>query len=288
MRGKRSAGFSLIETLVSVAVTLGVGGALFQLFVQNERVFRDQQLMLEMHQSVRAVASMIAGEVRAAGQGVPGFAASHENDGLSESVQAFLAGTSPEELKMRVQLSEPDSVLGQPGFFEAGQTIGVRIQGSGALVPGDHVFFWGPTGLTWTWVRARVDAFAAPSDLQVTPVAVGLEGGGFTRPPRVSLEDAVSYRLSGSSVLRGELLELAADGTSRFRESSIGEYFTALDFVYYDRSGAAVGPASPAGRSAIHRVGFLLEAETSGPLADGRPRTYALTTTVGSRNPEAW
>src|SRR5438094_5353534 len=68
-------GFSLIELLMAMTITVGIGLTVFQLFHRNERVFWDQNLIIEMQQNARAVASQIAEEIRMAGQGVPVYAA---------------------------------------------------------------------------------------------------------------------------------------------------------------------------------------------------------------------
>ena len=72
-------GFSLIELLMAMAITMGIGMVVFQLFYQNERVFRDQNLIVEMQQNARAVASQISEEIRMAGQGVPVYAATFDS-----------------------------------------------------------------------------------------------------------------------------------------------------------------------------------------------------------------
>src|SRR6187399_792470 len=58
MRSRQSA-FSLLETLVATAITVGIGAVAFQLFHQNERLFRDQAVILEMQQGARVVVSQI-------------------------------------------------------------------------------------------------------------------------------------------------------------------------------------------------------------------------------------
>jgi hypothetical protein len=116
------------------------------------------------------------------------------------------------------------------------------------------------------------------------PEGVSTEGGTFTGPGRITAEDAVSYRLFESSVLRGELVNLSDPDRPVFRELSIGEGFESLEFIYYDKSGAILDASSPPNRLAIRRIDFRLEAATSGPLSDGRRRTYPLSVSVGPRN----
>ena len=69
-------GFSLLELSIAMAITVGMGAVVFTLLFQNQNLFRDRNLTIEMQQSARAVASMMADEIRMAGQGVPAFAAS--------------------------------------------------------------------------------------------------------------------------------------------------------------------------------------------------------------------
>src|SRR4051812_29920307 len=72
-------GFTLAELLIALLITAGLSTIVFQLFQQNERVFRDQNLLIEMQQSARVVASQISDEIRMAGQGVPLYAASFDS-----------------------------------------------------------------------------------------------------------------------------------------------------------------------------------------------------------------
>ena len=93
-------GFSLIELLLALAISLGIGAAMFQLFHQNERVFRDQHLIIEMQQGARAAAAQIADEVRMAGEGVPVFASTFD-DGKYEAVAAILPSSTATRIDFR-------------------------------------------------------------------------------------------------------------------------------------------------------------------------------------------
>src|SRR4026207_1216533 len=97
-------GFSLIELLLALAVTLILGTMTFQLFHQNERVVRDQTLIAEMQQTARIVASQIADEVRMAGQGVPIHAAQFD-PAPSEAAAIFLGSSTNSRIDFRAGLS---------------------------------------------------------------------------------------------------------------------------------------------------------------------------------------
>ena len=75
---ERQTGFSLIEVLVALSIVLCLSTMMFQLFHQNERVIRDQTLIMEMQQTARIVASQIADEIRMAGQGVPVYSSTFD------------------------------------------------------------------------------------------------------------------------------------------------------------------------------------------------------------------
>ena len=89
---KQPVGFSLVELLIAFPIVLTAGMMTFQLFRENERVIRDQNLIMEMQQTARVVASQIADEVRMAGQGVPLYASRFDST-ASEGVAVILASS---------------------------------------------------------------------------------------------------------------------------------------------------------------------------------------------------
>jgi len=269
--GKRPvAGYSLIETLVSMALTLVVGGAMVGLLTGGHHVFRDQDLLMEMNQVSRAVASMIVRDLRAAGQAVPVMAGRYEPV-PSEAVQVFLPGTEADQVRVRLNLNAPEARLSEtePLTFDLLTDTWIQLDAQTLPKPGGFVFLSGQSNEVWTWLRARVDEVAPPDKLLVTPVQISSEGGFLPSGARVSYESAVSYQLSGGSVRRGEPKDLSSLAEPLFQLSSLGENFTRLEFSYYDGSGGQLDPRSPVDRSRIRRVDFLLQAETSAPLTDG-------------------
>src|SRR5262245_14826531 len=85
-------GFSLVELLLALTISLRLATITFQLFHQNERIIHDQTLITEMQQTARVVASQIADEIRMAGQCVPVPAA--EFDATPSEADAVILGSS--------------------------------------------------------------------------------------------------------------------------------------------------------------------------------------------------
>src|SRR5205085_9522406 len=101
-------GFSLIELLVALLITLTVGDLLFRLFQQNERVVRDQASIMEMQQTGRVVIAQIADEVRMAGQEVPVYS-SNWDAVPAESVSPILPSSTGTRIDFRAGLSNTET-----------------------------------------------------------------------------------------------------------------------------------------------------------------------------------
>src|SRR4051812_12233409 len=113
----RPNGFSLIELLVALSVTMLLASMMFQLFHQNERVLREQTLLMEMHQTARIVISQIADEIRMAGQGVPLYATASDV-GPSEAVAVILGSSTASRIDFRAGLSNVETTAtGSPVDF---------------------------------------------------------------------------------------------------------------------------------------------------------------------------
>src|SRR4029077_13660298 len=103
-------GFSLIELLITLAITLTVGMLLFHLFQNNERVIRDQTAVMEMQQTARVVASQIADEIRMAGQEIPVYSANWDTT-MSEAVAGILPTSTTARVDFRAGLSSTHSAV---------------------------------------------------------------------------------------------------------------------------------------------------------------------------------
>ena len=289
-----SSGFSLVEMMFGMTITLGMGMVVFQLFIQNQRVFEDQNLILEMQQSARAVASMISDEFRMAGQGVPIYAASQDDSGI-EAVQTFLDGTDSTTLRFRGGVRNAFSTVSTPLTYVASTAALVTVADVADIdtIVGANsnrfVFLWGPTANSWTWLRAQIATSpaidAANDQLTITPWQLSGEGGTFASSPKLVLEEGISYRLSSGAVLRGTTTDFSSETAPTFTESTVGNNFTTLSFTYYDSSGTAVTPSTLAIRDTVRRVDITVAAETSDNLSStGAKQSYAVTLQVYPRN----
>ena len=287
-------GFSLIELMFGMTITLGMGLVVFQMFIQNQQVFSDQNLILEMQQSARAIASMISDELRMAGQGVPIYAASQDDSGIEEA-QTFLDGTDTGTLRFRGGVRNAFSAVTTPLVYTASTAVLVTVADVSAIntIVGANsnrfVYLWGPTTTGWSWLRAQIATSpaidTANDQLTITPWQLSGAGGTFSSPPKLSLEEGISYRLSSGSVLRGTTTNFSNTTTPTFTESTVGDNFTTLSFAYYDSSGTAVTPSTLAIRNTVRRVDVTVAAQTSEALAStGATRSYAVTLSVYPRN----
>ena len=290
MRARFDAGFTLIEMLFAMSITMGIGMIAFQLFIQNENIFQDQNRVLEMQQSTRAVASMITDDLRIAGQGVPIY--SQSLDGTpSEATQTFVNGTGSGTVIFRSSVANASATVGgtPPLIYEVGTAATITVDSNldifGVIGANDdrYLFLWGPTDSSWTWVRARITNSAAVA-VNVTPSHISTGGGTFASLPHLVVEEAVAYRLNGDDIQRGTSGDWTTVESPTITYSTVGEGFNGLTFTYYDGSNNIVTANTLANRATIRRVDFTLSAETADEMTNGSTRTYAISMSIYPRN----
>ncbi len=304
-----SKGFSLAELLAALMITLTISMTVFGLFHSNERVFRDHNIEIEMRQTARVVASQLADELRIAGQGVPVYASTFDNAD-SESVAVFLSSSTSNRIDFRagssnaetsVTTSVPiDFTLGTPRILTVGDSSLFSSTLGTPIPQGRFIYVWGPTnGSMWTWIRAELTNVSVNA-LTLTPRQGG-DGGRsagsdsilgssddvirFTKPPTVSLEEVVSFYLSGTTIKRATATNMTNEISPTWSAASeIGRNLRFLSFTYYDRYNNVVIPSSLANRRSIARVDVRIVAETAGVLSTGRTSTYPLSFRTIPRN----
>ncbi len=230
--------------MMALGITLGIGLIVFQLFRQNERVFRDQNLVIEMQQTARAVASQIADEVRMAGEGVPVYASRFDSL-AQEGAAVVLASSTNNRIDFRAGLSLVETSVTTPVPLDC--TLGLSrtltvadgssfLNALGTTTPsGKFVYIWGPANnQMWTWVRAELT------------------------------------RINGNTL------------TLTPRQGRVSSVFTRA--TYYDENNTPIDPGSLTNRFSIMRVDVRLVAQTSDALSDGSRPSHTLSFRTIPRN----
>jgi len=76
----REKGFSLIELMVAMVVTLIISGAVFQLVTAGQSAFRKEPAVADRQQNIRMAMDIITQDIFQAGYGLPTFAQAFTND----------------------------------------------------------------------------------------------------------------------------------------------------------------------------------------------------------------
>ena len=274
MRSRQSA-FSLLETLVATAITVGIGAVAFQLFHQNERLFRDQAVILEMQQGARVVVSQITDDVRMAGQGVP--------PGLAEII---LPGSGSSRLNMRTSFSAVESTVVSPlpVPIAAGNAVTVIVESTAGFSAGRQAYLWAD----FSWTRGAINSVSgAARSIRLTPSMISPSPLEFVVPPAISLDEAVSlYFDSTTKTVRRTTATNTenASSPSWAPANELAANVTDLVFTYLDSGGVPVIPDTLEHRSQIVSIEARVVVRASAPLSDGSRPAYALSTRVVPRN----
>ena len=223
---------------MAMTITVGIGMVVFQLFYRNERVFRDQNLIVEMQQNARAVASQISEEIRMAGQGVPVYAATFDSV-PSEAVTSIMPTSTSSRIDFRAGLSNVETGAASPLPVDCalGVTTALSVSAAAGFSTGDFVYIWGlADNGTWAWVRAELIGITS-NILTIVPRQAARDPIRFVRLPTVSLDESVSFQISGTTIKRA-----TASGGAWSAANEIGRNFPSLTFTYYDGSNRIVAP----------------------------------------------
>ena len=295
-------GFSLLEILVSLSITLVLGAAVFHLFQQNQRVFSDQTLITEMNQAARAAIYQASDDIRMAGQGVPTYADSF-GDAPSEETVAILSGSSATRIHFRAGLAPAATYVmaPHPAQFALGIPTVVTVADAAGLYDavggsptGRFAYFWGPSSPScWNWVRAQIHSVSpASGSVGVTSISIGPTGAAlnpmqFSDSPTMDLEEAIALFFDSST-----------DSMRRTTASSMSDVahpvwapanelirnVTQLRFDYLDGSGSSIQPDSLINRARVARVDIRLVVRTAQELTNHTHPQIALSVQTNIRS----
>jgi prepilin-type N-terminal cleavage/methylation domain-containing protein len=161
MRRNAQAGFSLVELMVAMVITLIVTGAIFGMLSGGQSSFKVQPERTDRQQNIRVAMDLILRDVAAAGVAMPAFIQTF-TPGLNACVGCpdggapmGSSGAVTDEIEMLANTSgfDNEKVCGNPGF---GNSTQVRLRrGTSNLAPNTQVLILMYDG-TWT-VRNVVD-----------------------------------------------------------------------------------------------------------------------------------
>jgi len=228
-RPSGEAGFTLLELLIAMALSLVVLGAAFSAFTYQDKAYRNQGQVTEMQQNLRAAADLIAQDLRMAGYGVPA--------GAVGSYVTWVAMTADPEITDGG--AGPDT-LSIAAAFDTGGSLAVdTLTGTTAFVVGAgeganfnpvdrRAFFLGrnQAGVVQTVVG---DTLTVDMD----PVTPGNQGMAVDYPAGTPIEvvKVVTYHLVGTTLMRDENLgegdQPVVDNIEDFQVTRVGNTVTA-------------------------------------------------------------
>ena len=286
-------GFSLLECLVAMTITLGVGMSIFQLFRQNEHVFRDEQIVAEMQQSARVAAFQIGDDLRLAGQGTPVFGASFDPS-PGESTVVILNGSNSSRINFRAGFSnletEAAALLPVALAASSARSLNVRDASDFAGALGSNpsnrfVYLWGLIGAdNWGWARANlVTIGSASNSLQVIPS----QSIQFTSEPTISLDEAVAifFDSAANSIKRTSATDLTSPAAPAWAPANeLAANITELTFGYYDEAVTPIVPNTLTARGRVRRIAVTLTAQSAEVLSTGKRPSLSLSFDTVPRN----
>src|SRR5262249_4345495 len=127
-------------------------------------------------------------------------------------------------------------------------------------------------------VRAELIGVTSRS-LTLVPRQAARDPIRFVRLPTVSLDESVSFQISGTTIKRA-----TASGGAWSAANEIGRNVTSLTFTYYDAANRIITPLSLANRRSIARVNVALVAQTADFLSNRARPNFSVSLRVIPRN----
>lgn len=247
-------GFTLVEMLIALVLVGIVGAALYQLLVNNQRLYQEQTQRVQVNESARAAISLLPGEVRELNPADP-----------AESDVVAMSATSLTYKAMRglYFLCLPPNTGASQVTLDNTLVYGIR-----RLDPGqDSVLIFAENDATTRlddgWLHANVTAATTgtacpggkPSlQLQLASISGGSLSGVLTGTPLRNYEvaEVLTYADGyGDQWLGGRIFRKGSQTWSD-TQPIVGPLSTSgMQLVYYDAAGAVTGAPSAVARIEI-------------------------------------
>jgi prepilin-type N-terminal cleavage/methylation domain-containing protein len=220
----REKGFSLIELVVAMTVTLIITGAVFQLVTAGKSAFRREPELSDRQQNIRSAMDIISQDVYRAGYGVPQFAQVF-TDALNGAGPMGAGGTASDIIEI-FMASECPPLTVCPVTGQAGKSVTTReLLSSCYRLPSLVIL-----GDSKTWgVRWAEAPGSASSTTKCDDTPPGTKGGHVVFPPgQAPLVNPTggfggwqpTYMLVGQAVRYR--INVGADGVHNLERSAFG------------------------------------------------------------------
>jgi hypothetical protein len=182
---------SLVETLVSMALTLMLGGAIMSLVAAGQAIARTQPEASDLHQRARIAAQAIGRELRDAGAGI-------ERGALAGPlIQRFPPLTPSADGGITMWTVSRRDAQGTPAFAVAPGATLVTLQSSTACAAGQAAcaFTAGTSAIAFTPSGCRTTIRIASTSGDVLQLAAPLAGCALDASSAVAEGDVHTYRV---------------------------------------------------------------------------------------------
>lgn len=267
-------GFSLLELVIAITLTVGTGAVAFQLFHQNERVFRDQILIVEMQQAARMLATQIADDVRLAGQAAPAGVGG-----------VLLPGSGADKINLRESFSAVETQVTTPVpiTITQGTPMTLGVEKTSGFSAGREIYIWNSA----QWLRATVLSVSGPGKSIHFLPKIPTPDLVFGTPPSAALDEAVAlfHDPGGQSVRRATSTNTSDPEHPQWSPANeVATNVTALSFLYFDEEGMPVEMTSPADGERVALVEARIKVQTAELLSDKTRPSFALSVRASPRN----
>jgi len=270
-----SRGFSLLETLIAMALTLGVGAVAFQLFHQDEQIFRDQILILEMQQTARMLLSQIEDDIRIAGQCLPPGSGSIVLPG-SSATTLLLRGSFTAIERQTTTTLPFDIVVGTPGSLRVEQTTGFST--------GREIYVW----IGAQWIRATILSVSGPAKtLSILPTQGSASIVTFNDSPVAANDEgiAILYDANKKLVRRATSQNtMDPENPAWGPANEVATNVIELSFRYFDELGNLLDMEAAGSVERILSVEVWIRVQSAEVLTNGTRPIHTMVLRVTSRN----
>lgn len=283
----RRAGFTLTEVLVALVLFAIVSTAIYQLLVNNQRLYRSQAAKVDVAQNVRAAVSILPDDLRELDANDP---AGSDILGMTATALTYKAMRSFYYVCAQPTITSPQIILAKGSFY-----------GLAALTNADSLLIFAEKDSTTqkdnVWLHAAVlnvstgsacpvGTLGGTASLTVTvdPITQALLGGVYKGTPVRGFDasQVLLYTDANGAYWLGSRTYSRTSGWSTTQPLVGPLTSSGLQFAYYDKNGAVTGTAT-----SVARIGIAVTGKSSAPVVGRGSSSYitqGLVTSVALRN----